>query len=61
MQRELIGLEAAGHLLKLNDSVQPAERRRNGVEFSEWLTRSPEHVSAYLAVESTWNALALPA
>lgn len=56
--REIIEAEAIEQLLRLSE---PVDHARRATEFSEWLTRSPIHVEAFLTVVQTWNALDLPA
>jgi len=47
--------EAADWLVHMRDGT-PDERAR--VQFAEWLCKSPEHVRAYLELESTWRDVA---
>jgi transmembrane sensor len=56
--RDMIEAEAIDQFVQLNE---PADRARHAAEFSEWLTRSPAHVEAFLALVLTWGALNLPA
>ena len=53
-----VGTEAIEHFLRMNE---PGERARRAAEFQEWLTRSPAHVEAYLAVVTAWGAIDPPA
>jgi transmembrane sensor len=57
-QRDMIEAEAIQQFLRLRE---PDERIRRASEFSEWLTRSPAHVEAFLAVVMTWGAVNVPA
>jgi transmembrane sensor len=56
-RREIIEAEAIEQLLRLSE---PVDHARRAAEFSEWLTRSPRHVEAFLMIVQTWNALDLP-
>lgn len=48
--------EAADWLVNIRDGT-PDERLR--AQFSEWLCKSPEHVRAYLELESMWRDVAV--